>query len=206
MSQVKGDVKMALLKKCNKCDKTKLITEFHRNPKSKDGYCGACKVCRSSHAKDWHAANRERENAKSAERRKANPEKRKETLKRSNAKRAKVVSDWQKTHKDAVRERNNRWRVKNLDKSRAKVRNYRTKKAGGGGKHTAEEFKELCAKYNHRCLCCGKKKKLEADHVVPVSMGGSSDISNIQPLCRSCNASKNNQIADYRSKPHASCN
>jgi 5-methylcytosine-specific restriction endonuclease McrA len=36
-------------------------------------------------------------------------------------------------------------------------------------------------------LCCGEAKPLTVDHVVPVSKGGSNDISNIQPLCLECN-------------------
>ena len=195
----------ALRKICNKCDTDKPSSEFHKNPKTKDGYCGACKGCRSKQAKEWYEANSERESAKSAQRRKENPEKRKETLKRSNAKRAGVVAEWQRSHKEEVNERNNKWRIKNLDKSQAKLRNYRTKKSGGGGSHTSEQFSDLCKRYKDRCICCGGKRKLEADHIVPVSKGGSSDIGNIQPLCRSCNASKNNQVFDYRGNPHASC-
>lgn len=38
------------------------------------------------------------------------------------------------------------------------------------------------------------------DHVVPVLFGGSNDISNIQPLCRSCNSSKGASTVDYRGK------
>jgi len=52
-----------------------------------------------------------------------------------------------------------------------------------------EEFRKLCEKYGNVCLACGKPKKLEADHVVPLSRGGVGGIENIQPLCRSCNAS-----------------
>lgn len=42
------------------------------------------------------------------------------------------------------------------------------------------------------CLCCGSSTKLEYDHIMPFSCGGSSDPSNIQLLCRSCNRSKSN--------------
>jgi 5-methylcytosine-specific restriction endonuclease McrA len=39
---------------------------------------------------------------------------------------------------------------------------------------------------------------LTEDHVVPLSLGGSNDIDNIQPLCKSCNSSKRGRHIDYR--------
>ena len=69
-----------------------------------------------------------------------------------------------------------------------------------GGTHTAEEWRALCAACHHRCLCCKRKRTLTKDHIVPVLLGGSNDISNIQPLCRSCNSSKGARHIDYRRK------
>ena len=43
-----------------------------------------------------------------------------------------------------------------------------------------------------RCQCCGSSLNLEYDHITPFSCGGSSDVSNIQLLCLSCNRSKSN--------------
>lgn len=43
-----------------------------------------------------------------------------------------------------------------------------------------------------KCQCCGGFKKLEYDHIIPYSCGGSSDASNIQLLCLKCNRSKLN--------------
>lgn len=43
-----------------------------------------------------------------------------------------------------------------------------------------------------RCRCCGSSSNLEYDHVTPFSCGGSSQVSNIQLLCLSCNRSKSN--------------
>ncbi len=43
------------------------------------------------------------------------------------------------------------------------------------------------------CQCCGNTSSLEYDHITPFSCGGSStDASNIQLLCMSCNRSKSN--------------
>lgn len=44
------------------------------------------------------------------------------------------------------------------------------------------------------CAACGAKTKLEVDHIVPISKGGTSDRKNLQVLCRSCNRRKRNKI------------
>ena len=48
------------------------------------------------------------------------------------------------------------------------------------------------------CPLCKTDVKLTADHVIPISKGGSSFIENMQPLCRSCNSRKKNKTIDYR--------
>jgi len=42
------------------------------------------------------------------------------------------------------------------------------------------------------CQCCGSYENLEYDHIIPYSCGGSSEVSNIQLLCLTCNRSKSN--------------
>lgn len=66
-----------------------------------------------------------------------------------------------------------------------------------GGAHTANEWRMLCQLHNWCCAACGRKRPLTKDHIVPVTEGGSDDISNIQPLCRPCNSSKNNRTIDF---------
>ena len=74
----------------------------------------------------------------------------------------------------------------------------RARKMNAGGSFTAKQFKDLCDYYENTCLCCGVTGRMSADHVIPLACGGSNDISNIQPLCRSCNCKKNAKTIDYR--------
>jgi|SRR5438876_2767443 len=41
-----------------------------------------------------------------------------------------------------------------------------------------------------RCTKCGSRERLEFDHIVPVSMGGSSTARNLELLCENCNRQK----------------
>lgn len=90
--------------------------------------------------------------------------------------------------------RSKKWAEQNPEKVKAaKAGNRRKRRAAkhlSQGSFTAEEFEELCGRYGDKCLRCGSTEAaLEADHVVPLTKGGSDDISNIQPLCGPCNRS-----------------
>jgi 5-methylcytosine-specific restriction endonuclease McrA len=69
---------------------------------------------------------------------------------------------------------------------------------GAPGHFTGAQFISLCFKYGNPCLCCHRKRSLTPDHVIPFSKGGTNYISNIQPLCLSCNLKKFNRTTDYR--------
>jgi hypothetical protein len=45
-----------------------------------------------------------------------------------------------------------------------------------------------------KCVKCGSNKKLEFDHIIPISEGGSNSERNIQLLCERCNREKSNKI------------
>ena len=45
-----------------------------------------------------------------------------------------------------------------------------------------------------RCVECGSKERLEYDHIIPVSKGGSHTERNLQLLCERCNRSKGASI------------
>lgn len=104
-------------------------------------------------------------------------------------------------NQEELRERSRQWRKNNPEKRRALNRLHRARKAGSGGKITVQEWEALKKFYNYTCLRCGKREpeiKLTLDHVLPLKLGGKHSIENAQPLCHSCNSSKNAKHVDYR--------
>lgn len=100
-------------------------------------------------------------------------------------------------------ERTKRWAKEHSEASRHISQIRRARKRGIPGSPTLKQWQDLCAKFQNRCVCCGKFGKLTRDHIIPISNPNSShDISNIQPLCYSRNSSKNNRFSvDYRKTP-----
>jgi len=50
--------------------------------------------------------------------------------------------------------------------------------------------REVWRRDQGRCITCGSQERLEFDHVIPVAMGGSNTVRNIQLLCERCNRGK----------------
>ena len=184
-----------------------------------------------SHRK-WNAANREKAREADRARRAANPEKAREKTRKWRAANPEKCREndrkWAAANPEKVRERNRKWRAANPEKASEENRKWkaanpekccaashkrRCRIAGNGGIHTAEQFKALCAHFGNRCVCCGRLRKLAADHVISLKMSATlmlplgflNDIDNLQPLCQGCNSKKHSQWVDYRTSPHADC-
>lgn len=148
-----------------------------------------------AYQKKWRDANRKAARAAVA----AWARKNKKRIKENNA--ARYLRD-----KVRIAKRNKEYRKAHTEAANARTHKRRAAKAGNGGSYTSAQWVALCNKYHNMCLCCGKKNKLTPDHIIPIAKGGSSNISNIQPLCMPCNAHKHTGTTDfrkqYRSKHH----
>lgn len=84
-------------------------------------------------------------------------------------------------------------------------RKRRIKKLNALGTHTLQEWEKLKLFYKNMCLCCKRFEPeitLSEDHIMPLSLGGTDYIDNIQPLCRTCNSRKNNKFISFLPSNH----
>ena len=164
-----------------------------------------CRPCEIERWQQWQKDNKKKHYVSVTKWRSENPDK---------------VAEYDHVHKTKSRERSrigSRKRYwENPEAARNKAKEYRdnpnnrgkrtaaentrrNRKAGNGGSYTAAEWQALCNHYGNKCLRCGRDdEKLTADHILPITRGGGSDIGNIQPLCLSCNVIKYNKHIDYR--------
>lgn len=194
-ASAKADLLAATLKVCKKCSQEKPVESYTVDTRYKDGrypWCFECRqVWRSGRVErqlQQQRAWREKYSEIERQRGRAYYHKNKETVAPK-----RQAYDRHRYHNDPE--------VKRRKDIQAAEKNRRRRSLLHGidtQHHTEQEWQDLCARYDHRCLCCGERKPLSRDHVVPVTSGGLDTIENLQPLCRVCNSRKNNRTIDYR--------
>jgi predicted restriction endonuclease len=205
---------------CKGCGLTKELSEFYVSHTNLDGRWGKCKVCVRSRTQKYRGEHPEQ--YAQYEKARANLPHRVEARRKYQEEHKEQISEYKigwaaenedsvsvsrrkhyESNRDEVIARSKKGAEHNPERVRqAKINNLRKRRAArhaSRGNFTVEEFKELCESYANKCLVCGDTEAvLEADHVVPLTKAGSDSISNIQPLCGSCNREKFVNIIDYR--------
>lgn len=160
------------VKTCTKCGKTKLATTefFYSGKDGKHGLLPECKMCRAERQRAYKAANKE----KIAEHHRA----------------------WRAANKERVADRLRAYRAANAEKIRARNFGRRARKANAEGKYTVADTELQYKRQKGRCYWCSTKvgKSYHADHIVPLSRGGSNRPENIVIACPSCNTSRQNKL------------
>lgn len=207
------------LKYCSNCDETKAAEEFAKDKRHTDGlqtYCReCCNLLRRTKYREkikvtedaWFDANRKKRNAQCLRNYYGNRVYYIENMKvwrAENVEHRRIYG--QQYHEEHKEERNAKdrirasiWAKENRVRHRENCRRHQLRKKGAGGSHEYEDWLTLLAMCGSRCLDCGTTENITRDHIKPVAWGGTDYLSNIQPLCLSCNCKKQDHYAvDYR--------
>ena len=121
--------------------------------------------------------------------------------------RSKYNREYYQKHAEEMREYARDWRKNNPEKMRCHDNARRARKNAAPGMTSFKQWMAILEHYcrDGKCIGCIESldssdplKKVTMDHVVPLSTGGTHWPDNIQPLCHSCNCSKNDIELDFR--------
>lgn len=86
----------------------------------------------------------------------------------------------------------------NLERTRERNRRSVRNRSCANGSHTRKEKADLLIAQGGKCSCCGYDLSLgkHIDHIMPIILGGSDAIENMQWLCQVCNSVKADRHPD----------
>lgn len=144
--------------------------------------------CKRGHIAERYTANRQCKECLKESNRKT----KKESYKKDPEKYKQRVAAYKKNNPEKVIQTYKGWYEKNSDSAKQKWRNRRALKLKAGGSHTSAEVKLLIEKQRNKCAVCFTdiSERSHIDHILPLALGGSDNIENIQLLCPSCNLQK----------------
>lgn len=151
------------------CGKVLPESEFYRHHQLTDGTWSLnkkCKRCYCAHNNAYHRAH-------------YSSEKRRERYEREREKFAQYYQD----NKEKLKKQ-----------SIHRTRNQRAKEKGATDTLSLTDWEKILKKFGNRCAYCGSDGKplgLGADHLIPLTKGGTNTPDNVVPCCRSCNSRKN---------------
>lgn len=134
----------------------------------------------------------------------------KEWAKDNRDKRRASNRDHRERNKDYYNELNRKWRIENREQHIRNAKRWqknnpekarlnstfskhrrRARAAKLPNTLTKKQWKAILDGFDHACAYCGRKlKRLQQEHVVPISKGGGYTKDNIIPACKRCNGTK----------------
>lgn len=197
-------------KACAACEVVHPIAQFSRSLSTRDGYHTSCKACRHD---VWIAMRRDADLARlRAKNATLTGEERAHRRANDRAKRQRKPEQyaayhhkWYRAHRDEQLARSKAWMKARPDKwipiRKASNYRWRARRAKAEGVVTHADELRIYASQNGLCAYCARPLNgiYDADHIIPLSRGGSNWPENICCACERCNSSKNAKTAEeYR--------
>ena len=176
------------MKRCTHCKKIKPLADFKTDKRRLNGKASWCKICSISSCEAWRIANPEKATIDNRRVRNNHHHPYGEHKK-------KIALAWRLANPERLRAYDKAYRKKHPEKFRIKNRikeaRRRARLAGVGGNHTSAQINQMLIAQKFKCANChiSIRKRYHEDHVLPIALGGSNDIGNIQLLCPPCNQS-----------------
>ena len=198
------------MRTCTTCPETD-VTAFTKERRTHDGLSSQCRACRNVGKAKYRAARRQELCQKQydyASTHRENIRQRDISYQTSNRKKIQARKRaYNQANREKIRMRYNAWYWANRTRCATRMKAYaqahpdilraisRRRRARKNGApindFTRAQWEAMKAHYGFRCVYCGKKpKRLEQDHLTPLSKRGSHTVTNIVPVCRSCNSIK----------------
>jgi 5-methylcytosine-specific restriction endonuclease McrA len=153
------------------------LSDFGKLTSSTDGKHNTCLLCRRSQNSAYKKRYPEKVAAQKKRSYERNPEKHIQRTRDYRLRNPEIDSIWKKNNVVKVREYTNRRRKAVIANGIYEIRQSFLKRL-----------------YASSCVICGTKKRIEMDHVIPISRGGYHGEGNLQPLCKTCNVVKRDRF------------
>lgn len=169
-------------KECYKCCILKDSSKFSKDSSSKDGLQKWCKECTAQWRKNNAENIKQKQRAKYLNERETRLASNREYYRKNSERIIAQKAEYNKANPEVKRKASLKRRVS----------------IAGNGLYLISD-KEIQKIYNSPCFYCGSFEKIQADHVIPISRGGSHSIGNLVSCCYKCNPSKGDKtIMEWR--------
>lgn len=179
-------------KRCTKCEKVKLLTEFTISNGKPHSWCKDC--CRVATKSRYIPSPRVKASPEELQARKRAQDR--EYGRKNRKHRREYRRVYYTKNKELLNQRSREWSARHPEAQKARKAKRRALEANAVGEHSRQDIELQYRSQNGRCWWCGKKvgREFHVDHLTPLNRGGTNNANNIVISCPKCNHSRRDKM------------